>query len=123
MTNFSSDGGAAQEVTPSLKLLVQTECVRTHVVRVRAKATSTKVGIIANEVRAHARLRARADVLATKLGIILLFLFFFIPITYFSPRTRYYSSFQVNFNCIVVLSLIDIFGFVPELQDDEEDQS
>ena len=31
----------------------------------------------ANEVRAHARLRARADVVATKLGIILLSFFFF----------------------------------------------
>ena len=31
----------------------------------------------ANEVRAHARLRARADVVATILGILLLFLFSF----------------------------------------------
>ena len=29
-----------------------------------------KHNIVANEVRAHARLRARADVVATKLGII-----------------------------------------------------
>ena len=37
----------------------------------------------ANEVRAHARLRARAHVVATKLAIILLLLF---PSTYFSHR-------------------------------------
>ena len=38
----------------------------------------------ANEVRAHARLRARADVVATKLGIILssFFFFFFLPHTF-----------------------------------------
>ena len=50
---------------------------------------ATKLGIVgANVVRAHAQ--ARADVVATKLGIILLlflsFFFFLIPSTYFSPR-------------------------------------
>ena len=43
---------------------MRTKCVRTHVVRARADVVATKLGIIgANEVRAHARLD-------TKLGII-----------------------------------------------------
>ena len=48
----------------------------------------------ANEVRAHARLRARADVVATKLGIILLSSFFlssFLPRA-FLPEGVYLGS-------------------------------
>ena len=43
---------------------------------------ATKLGIIGvNEVRAHTHLRARADIVATKLGI-----FLFLPSMYFSTR-------------------------------------
>ena len=53
-----------------------------HVLRARADVVATKLGIIGvNEVRAHVRLRARADIVATKLGIILSF-FFFLPHTF-----------------------------------------
>ena len=38
-----------------------------------SKEKQTNLSIGANEVHAHERLRARADVLATKLGIILLY--------------------------------------------------
>ena len=45
--------------------------MRTHVVRAGADVVATKLGIIGvNEVRAHTHLRARTDIVATKLGII-----------------------------------------------------
>ena len=65
--------------------LVRAECVHTNVVRALADVVAIKLGIIlfgANE-RTHV-VRGRANVVATKLGIILSF--FFFPSTYFSPR-------------------------------------
>ena len=57
--------------------------MRMHVLRARADVVATKLGIIGvNEVRAHVRLRARADIVATKLGIIFLSFSSFLPHTF-----------------------------------------
>ena len=60
------------EVKTSIICELLGTCAQAHI------SSSRHICVIgANEVRAHARLRARADVVATKLGIILLFLSFF----------------------------------------------
>ena len=58
---------------------MRTECVRTNVVRAWADIVATKLGIIGANV-----VCTWVDVVAIKLGIILSFSFF--PSTYFSPR-------------------------------------
>ena len=72
------------------KKLVRAECIRTNVVHALADIVATKLGINLLYF-GPSRVRALADLVATKLGIILFFssffLFFLFPSTYFFPRS------------------------------------
>ena len=63
---------------------------RTNVVHALADIVATKLGIILLLVRAECVrtnvVRVLAEIVATKLGIILLFFLLFFPSTYFFPR-------------------------------------